>query len=192
MAWTAPSTWVSGAILTAAQMNVNVRDNTNALYDRDGLILITSVSPGSGLSSVPVNSAFSAEYSAYKIVISGITASTAPQGRITFGAATTGYYYSYNYTNYGGATNAAVSGSNAAFIDYAVAFEGSGAGNVIEVINPFKAMWTRVQAQYPGSANTGMTTGVLQNTTSYTSFTITPASGTVTGGKISVYGYAGS
>lgn len=33
MAWTTPTTFVSGAILTAAQMNTNVRDNTNALYD---------------------------------------------------------------------------------------------------------------------------------------------------------------
>ena len=30
MAWTAPSTFVAGAILTAAQMNTNVRDNTLA------------------------------------------------------------------------------------------------------------------------------------------------------------------
>ena len=33
MAWTTPITFVAGAILTAAQQNVNVRDNTNALYD---------------------------------------------------------------------------------------------------------------------------------------------------------------
>jgi len=32
MAWTTPATFVAGAILTAAQMNTNVRDNTNALY----------------------------------------------------------------------------------------------------------------------------------------------------------------
>lgn len=33
MAWTTPATFTSGQILTAAQMNTNVRDNTNALYD---------------------------------------------------------------------------------------------------------------------------------------------------------------
>jgi hypothetical protein len=32
MAWTTPSTYVAGAILTAASLNTNVRDNTNALY----------------------------------------------------------------------------------------------------------------------------------------------------------------
>jgi hypothetical protein len=30
MAWTAPSTFVSGAILTAASLNTNVRDNSLA------------------------------------------------------------------------------------------------------------------------------------------------------------------
>lgn len=33
MAWTTPRTWVAGNILTAAQLNTDVRDNTNALYD---------------------------------------------------------------------------------------------------------------------------------------------------------------
>ena len=31
MAWTTPSTWVSGAILTAAQLNTQVRDNLDAI-----------------------------------------------------------------------------------------------------------------------------------------------------------------
>lgn len=33
MAWTAPSTWVSGAILTAAQLNTQLRDNMLAIGD---------------------------------------------------------------------------------------------------------------------------------------------------------------
>ena len=31
MAWTSPRTWVAGNVLTAAQLNVDVRDNENAL-----------------------------------------------------------------------------------------------------------------------------------------------------------------
>jgi hypothetical protein len=37
--------------------------------------------------------------------------------------------------------------------------------------------------------NTG---GFLNNTTSYTAFTFTPSSGTLTGGTIRVYGYRNS
>jgi hypothetical protein len=33
MAWTTPETAVAGEVLTAAWLNQNVRDNTNALYD---------------------------------------------------------------------------------------------------------------------------------------------------------------
>lgn len=32
MAWTTPRTWVAGETISAAQLNANVRDNTNALY----------------------------------------------------------------------------------------------------------------------------------------------------------------
>ena len=192
MAWTTPKTdFVPGNVLTADQMNA-IGNNLVDLRDRDGLIFIKSQTVGTAVANVNVTSAFSSTYAAYKVVLSGVTASASAQGRLTFGATATGYYYSYNYTNYGSATNAAVSGSNAAFIDYAVSFEGSGGGNALEIINPNKAMWTRVHSQYPGSANTGTTTGVLQNTTAYTDFTITPTGGTLTGGKITVYGYANS
>jgi hypothetical protein len=33
MAWTSPSTWVAGAVLTAAQLNAQVRDNMKAIGD---------------------------------------------------------------------------------------------------------------------------------------------------------------
>jgi hypothetical protein len=33
MAWTTPSTWVAGAVLTAAQLNAQVRDNMKAIGD---------------------------------------------------------------------------------------------------------------------------------------------------------------
>ena len=47
MAWSTPATFVSGAILTAAQMNTNVRDNTNAIYDsQKRLAYQTQSSPG--------------------------------------------------------------------------------------------------------------------------------------------------
>jgi hypothetical protein len=62
-----------------------------------------------------------------------------------------------------------------------------------EIINPFKSnTWTHVSVnnfQEPGNVDTYMVSGIQQNTTSFTSFTITPASGTFTGGTISVYGY---
>ena len=45
MAWTAPSTWVAAAMLTAAQLNQQVRDNLGYLKDRTqvGTVTITTV-----------------------------------------------------------------------------------------------------------------------------------------------------
>ena len=40
MAWTTPNTWVVGAILTAAQLNTHLRDNTRYLYGLDGEIVL--------------------------------------------------------------------------------------------------------------------------------------------------------
>jgi hypothetical protein len=51
MAWTAPSTFVAGAILTAAQLNTNVRDNTLAggpIYTTEALRDAAITSPFEG------------------------------------------------------------------------------------------------------------------------------------------------
>jgi hypothetical protein len=40
------------------------------------------------------------------------------------------------------------------------------------------------------SGGAGLAVGILDNTTSYTDFTIAPTTGTITGGTIFVYGYA--
>ena len=41
MAWTTPITFTTGNVLTAAQMNTNVRDNTNYLFDQP-MALVTN------------------------------------------------------------------------------------------------------------------------------------------------------
>ena len=40
------------------------------------------------------------------------------------------------------------------------------------------------------ASNAGFIGGILKDTTSHTGFTFTPASGTLTGGTIRVYGYS--
>jgi len=44
MAWSSPSTWVAGAVLTAAQLNAQVRDNLLALYSGTGWVDATYAS----------------------------------------------------------------------------------------------------------------------------------------------------
>lgn len=50
MAWTAPRTWVTGEIVTAAQMNEQIRDNMNMLIQKDGSVAFTADQPMGGFS----------------------------------------------------------------------------------------------------------------------------------------------
>jgi hypothetical protein len=56
VAWTTPITWVSGNVVTAAQMNAHVRDNTNFLQDPPAVLAtrLSNVAIGTGAdTSVP-------------------------------------------------------------------------------------------------------------------------------------------
>ena len=54
MAWTSPSTWVAGAILTATQLNAQLRDNFKAIGDpwTSYTSTLTNVTLGTGGTSV--------------------------------------------------------------------------------------------------------------------------------------------
>ena len=51
MAWTTPRTWASNEIVTAAHLNTNIKDNTQALYDDKAWKVTTATAEG-----VPVTS----------------------------------------------------------------------------------------------------------------------------------------
>jgi hypothetical protein len=62
----------------------------------------------------------------------------------------------------------------------------------IELFSPYLAKRTHYNGQYVLTINNGnavVSGGFLDNATQYTDFTLTPASGTITGGTIYVYGY---
>jgi len=160
-----------------------------------GLVLITAQTIGSAVSSVPVNDVFSSTYDNYKIIVSGGVGSVANTIlNLTLGATVAGYKYGYATF-----TNASVSGVGSTS---ASSFAGIGEFNTnllmfnIDVINPNLAKHTFVMGgvAYNVTNNNGRAayTGVLTDTTQYTAFTITPASGTLTGGTVRVYGYQNS
>jgi hypothetical protein len=160
-----------------------------------GLTLIKTQTIGSAVSSVTVTDAFSSTYDSYLIVINGGVASTLANLGLQLGSTTTGYYAAgvvYNYSN-AGAT--AASNDNTASWTRA----GSGNSNSISFYNalqdPFLSKNTKVQTSFAttqADSQAGFFNGYLGNTTSYTAFTITPSTGTLTGGTIRVYGYQNS
>ena len=62
----------------------------------------------------------------------------------------------------------------------------------MELLNPFLAIRTTCTANYTNfnvAGQYGATAGLHDVSTSYSAFTITPSTGTLTGGTIYVYGY---
>jgi hypothetical protein len=162
--------------------------------DYPGLRLIKKQTIGSAVASVTVTDAFSATYDAYKIILSGGAGSAEQILNLKIGAAATGYYGSILYANYNSATPVAAVVSNGANFTYIGNGSGSGLSVNVDVNAPFLTKLTvvsngmsRVSSFYAGQFN-----GFLNNSTSYTDFTITPNTGTMTGGTIYVYGYGAS
>ena len=190
-------------VLAEGQFAYIEATNTTQYYDgavwqsvgvSPGLVLVKSQVIGTTVGSVTVTDAFSATYDNYKIVVTGGVASTQNSMRLTFGATTTGYYFAGFYYDYGANTGGNARGSNAAGIDI-----GAGTTNKLfanaEVFDPFLADQTSFTTSHSSILTTAFmqfANGFLDNTTSYTDFTLTATAGTFTGGTIRVYGYANS
>jgi hypothetical protein len=166
-----------GEVLTAAAM------------DSIGLWLVKTQTVGTGVSSVSVTGAFSADYDAYKIIWTGGTMSADTNLTMTIGNATTSYYLALVYGSFGGGSASVAGNSNTAQWSWGGGGGTDGADASVEVFNPFLTRTTQMQARVRYSSVYGNAVGHLANNTSYTSFAFAPASGTMTGGTIRVYGY---
>jgi hypothetical protein len=161
-----------------------------------GLTLISATTIGSAVSSVTVSDAFSATYDYYKITISGGTGSVNDeQLGLKLGSTATGYYNGFVGAAYSPDATGTYSGNST---NTGTSFNAvgrvmtNGLNLNMELNGPFLAKRTIVSGTMT-SVNVGrIYSGYLDGTTSYTAFTITPASGTITGGTIRVYGYANS
>jgi hypothetical protein len=172
----------AGDILGAADMNAV------------GLWLVKTQTVGTGVSSVTVSSAFSADYDNYKITYTGGASSAEADLRLTLGASTASYYGGLIYNRPNAATPAGIANDNAAFWQYGGGLASpNGINTSFELYQPFAAQRTSIYCQImhtQGSSSAlGTFSGFHNVASSYTSFTITASSGTLTGGSIRVYGY---
>jgi hypothetical protein len=172
-----------GEVLTAAAM------------DSIGLWLVKTQTIGTAVSSVTVNDAFSANYDNYKIILAGGTGSVANADlRITIGGSSTGYYGGvlfHAYSTAGPANVQAVGFSNAAFLVCGLTTSDL-ISSQIEIFGPQKTQVTGFTMPFfqPRTAGAlAYAQGYHNVASSYTSFTLSAASGTMTGGTIRVYGY---
>jgi len=149
-----------------------------------------NVTIGNAVSSVTVSGAFSSLYDNYKIMISGGVGSTLSTLWLSLGASATGYSSGLFYVAYGAtAAQAASDNGSVAFTYAGYATTGFLSFN-LDVINPFLAKPTVFgPTNWAAGTVAGTSTGIHNISTSYSAFTITAASGTITGGTIRVYGY---
>lgn len=164
-------------------------DTTSATTNLAGLVLIKTQTIGNTVASVNVTSAFSATYEAYIVQITGGVASASPNIALKLGASTASYLNTLFLVTYATAATSQASESNGAAITWAGSANTSGINMSIDLINPFLAKPTNYFARYTSTAQAGTTAGIHNVATSYTDFTITPSTGTLTGGTIYVYGY---
>jgi hypothetical protein len=154
------------------------------------LTLVSATTIGTAVASVTVSGAFSADYDAYKIVIAGGSNSVLNEN-LTFklGASATGYYASAIGAVFATAALNISSQNNAGFIFFGAGLGSDALTASLEVVNPFLAKYTYFQGVRVYSTLANSVTGMHAVSTSYTDFTIAAGSGTLTGGKIYVYGY---
>ena len=164
-----------GEVLTASAM------------DSIGLWLVKTQTVGTGVSSVTVTGAFSADYDNYLITYTGGSQSVETTITTKLGSATTGYYGSLIYSSYASATVIGVADNNVGQWNYTGGGVGSSA--YIELLAPFTATNTEIRARVRYGTVYGTFVGHRGDTVSYTSFILAPGSGTFTGGVIRVYGY---
>jgi len=172
-----PPDFTAGQVLTAAQMNAI------------GLWLVKTQTIGSAVSTVAVTSAFSSDYDNYLITINGGAMSSATDITLQLGATTTNYYSGLLYANWDNTPLAAAASAQSNF-----GRAGSGTTTSLmmfcHVTSPFLSENTQMFSTIASSTFAGFGMGFLDNTTSYTDFTIGQSgAATMTGGTIRVYGY---
>jgi hypothetical protein len=154
-----------------------------------GLTLVKSQTVGSAVATVTVNDAFSADYDDYKIIMSGGVSSGNATLRLALGSSTTGYYWVRRDALYATGADNTDTGNNDSLFSFVGRVNTSQMHLCAELGSPFLSSWTNISSSNGLSSSAGNTNGVHQVASSFSAFTISPASGTLTGGKINVYGY---
>jgi hypothetical protein len=156
-----------------------------------GLTLVKTQTIGAAVSSVTVTGAFSTTYDAYKIIVSGGVGSAATFLQLKLGAAAT----NYDNATFGVSTAGSFSGG---FSQNDTSFNVAAVVNTnfidvnLDLINPFLTKFTLASGDLRRATIFQRYVGLHKTADSYTAFTLTPETGTITGGTIRVYGYKNS
>lgn len=177
----AEQTFTAGQVLTAAQLTT--------LQTNIALNYITSVTIGTGVSTVTVAGCFSTTYDNYQIVLAGADSSSLNNIVTLQLNNSTGSTYTSSsfYIIHNGATGSAT-GTNANF-RFAWGGDVSDTSANATIYSPFLTKRTAFTSQASNQSLTSFNGGVDTSAVSNTGFTLSVGSDTLTGGTVSVYGY---
>ena len=151
-----------------------------------GLEFISSTAVGTAVASVTVSGIFNSTYDSYRIHMTGGTNTVnGAKLRLALSGSSAAYYG-------GGIQTLFSSGAVSSNWDNNIARFESIANNselYANVYNPFLTRSTRVGGEFFTTTAAGHYAGYILDANSSTGFTISTASGTLTGGTINVYGY---
>jgi hypothetical protein len=175
--------FTTGEVLTASDMNAV------------GMWLVRSQAITGTPTVINVTNVFSADYDAYKVVVTGVR-NTATQAEIALqlnNATTAGYYGSFQFVNYATNVQSQASDTNNVYWRYVGSCgnpTGWLGGLVCDIINPFAVGFTSIIAG-PSVFNqiSGIYTGIQDANVSHTGFNLISPVGNMSGGNIRVYGY---
>jgi hypothetical protein len=127
-------------------------------------------------------------------MVTGTSQSSDQVLQLTLGATATDYYLVGFYQGFGSSAVNGFSQSNTTYF-HSIYGGTNGSAGVIEILKPqvaARTSFTAISASPTTAGTAAVYNGFLNNATQYTAFTLTPASGTITGGEIRVYGYQNS
>jgi hypothetical protein len=176
-------TFTTGEVLTAA--------DTNTYLANSMAVLVKSQTVGTAVSSVTVTGAFSTDYDNYRIIYTNGASSATNSLNLSFGSVTTNYFNATTYTVFstGAVSSTSNNGVTGAFVYAGATSTDGGTYLTVDVFNPFLTKFTGFGGYFIVTDVSGSAGGLQKSNTSFTAFTITPGSGTLTGGTIYVYGY---
>jgi len=180
----AVKTFTTGEVLTSA--------DTNTYLANSGLVYVASGTVVNGSSYLEILNCFSATYDNYRIVMSGWQTSTNAGLAYYLGtnAATGVYYGSLYYDRYDGASTATArtNAGNYMFVGLGEAAVTNGS-YTFDVTNPFLSTYSNTHGTFNARNYSGWHGSLVNNTTSYTGIRFLSDVGTLSAGKVRIYGY---
>ena len=185
-----PPVFSAGAVLTAAQMNAVGLWEVTPSSATNGTLNGATVTVNSSVTSVTVNGVFSADYENYRVVYQGVSTSATNALELTFGGSTGSTYNDGGfYLAIGGAAITVESQASRANIRIGIVSASQSISGWFDIYAPNVSGQTWVNGGSMAASYYNWRQGVDTNTAAHTSFKLAAASGTMSGGKIRVYGY---